>query len=392
MPMKYHLMAFLAVLFVLASCGRKDIAGDIAFLNIESAINSRQFCDIDPDTLFEVVGLTAIQTSDTAFVVGPSIFGYKDGVIYCSDRYEHIWAIRESDGAILAHHNKIGNGPGEYLSLGNAVLDSERDMILVSDIKKNKILAYTLDGKFLPGHSKDSLGGVAVLPDGNMAGITQLDFSPSSNIVSARDSWYDIYDKDWNMLREGSVMKNKKKSRMIPYCFPRTSPDGTCYFLPFRNDTLYRVTTDADVPVAVFHTGRYATSDESYANIPKNDSPSIFSIQNFVIGKYAFCSFRLSNGGDVYEQVWDLSTSELVSNRYSKDSRSFFDINVSGKPVQFDWWHTVNGEIFCLLGYSEAVRFFHDMKEDDNPVILHLRYTGPELQPSGNPDGPLSGE
>ena len=150
--------------------------------------------------------------------------------------------------------------------------------------------------------------------------------------------------------------------------------------------------TDADVPVAVFHTGRYATSDESYANIPKNDSPSIFSIQNFVIGKYAFCSFRLSNGGDVYEQVWDLSTSELVSNRYSKDSRSFFDINVSGKPVQFDWWHTVNGEIFCLLGYSEAVRFFPDMKEDDNPVILHLRYTGPELQPSGNPDGPLSGE
>lgn len=332
MPMKYHLMAFLAVLFVLASCGRKDIAGDIAFLDIESAINSRQFCDIDPDTLFEVVGLTAIQTSDTAFVVGPSIFGYKDGVIYCSDRYEHIWAIRESDGAILAHHNKIGNGPGEYLSLGNAVLDSERDMILVSDIKKNKILAYTIDGKFLPGHSKDSLGGVAVLPD------------------------------------------------------------GTCYFLPFRNDTLYRVTTDADVPVAVFHTGRYATSDESYANIPKNDSPSIFSIQNFVIGKYAFCSFRLSNGGDVYEQVWDLSTSELVSNRYSKDSRSFFDINVSGKPVQFDWWHTVNGEIFCLLGYSEAVRFFPDMKEDDNPVILHLRYTGPELQPSGNPDGPLSGE
>lgn len=146
------------------------------------------------------------------------------------------------------------------------------------------------------------------------------------------------------------------------------------------------------MPVAVFHTGRYATSDESYANIPKNDSPSIFSIQNFVIGKYAFCSFRLSNGGDVYEQVWDLSTSELVSNRYSKDSRSFFDINVSGKPVQFDWWHTVNGEIFCLLGYSEAVRFFPDMKEDDNPVILHLRYTGPELQPSGNPDGPLSGE
>lgn len=252
-----------------------------------------------------------MQTDSDNLLGYPYIFGYKNGILYLNGNNGSVWQVRESDGVVLSRFLKKGNGSGEFISVGNMSFDHFHDRILISDPIKNKILAYSADSKWFPEYSKDSLCGVSVLADGSIVGLEPVGARSLSNETGVTQACYDIYDSDWNMLRKGSVMANTKKTRIVPYVFPTYSTEGGCYYMPFRNDTLFRITHEADIPFIVFDKGRYAPADEWYENLSATGSPVITTMKAMAIGKYVFCEFFLAADRTKYRQIWRLSGPEL---------------------------------------------------------------------------------
>ena len=249
-------------------------------------------------------------------------------------------------------------------------------MILVSDVSMKRILAYTPEGKYLPEYSRDSLIGAAVLADGNILALNPVDPARLYAGTEQSGACYDIYDAEWNPIRRGTVMQNTKRSFMIGYPEPVMSLGGECYYSPYRSDTLYRVTADADIPALVFDKGRYAISDEAYMNpeMMVSGGPGISDVSTEIIGPYAFCDFYITLDGLYCSQVWDMRDGKLVYAASSGDSRPGFRLKSDGVGLSVSPSFVVDGEIFSILDYDDALRLVPDLDADANPVLLHLRY------------------
>lgn len=379
MKSQLFLSAVCALLLALSvSCGRRPGSGEGPLvLDIASAAGAGEVCKPVCGDMFEVVGWTTIGTEDSTLLAYPQIFGYKDGDIYLYDGMsETFFRVRERDGKILSRFCRKGRGPGEYVSLGTACLDGARDMILVSDVSMKRILAYTPEGKYLPEYSRDSLIGAAVLADGNILALNPVDPARLYAGTEQSGACYDIYDAEWNPIRRGTVMQNTKRSFMIGYPEPVMSLGGECYYSPYRSDTLYRVTADADIPALVFDKGRYAISDEAYMNpeMMVSGGPGISDVSTEIIGPYAFCDFYITLDGLYCSQVWDMRDGKLVYAASSGDSRPGFRLKSDGVGLSVSPSFVVDGEIFSILDYDDALRLVPDLDADANPVLLHLRY------------------
>lgn len=380
MKSQLFLSAVCALLLALSvSCGRRPGSGEGPLvLDIASAVGAGEVCESVCDDMFEVVGWTTISTADSTLLAYPQIFGYKDGEIYLYDGMsETFFRVCERDGKILSRFRRKGRGPGEYVSLGTACLDGARNIILVSDVGMNRILAYTPDGKYLPEYSRDSLVGVAVLGDGNILAMNPVDPGRLYAGTEQAGACYDIYDAEWNPIRRGMVMQNTKRSFIIGYPDPVMSLDGECYYSPYRSDTLYRVTVDADIPMLVFDKGRYTMSDEAYMNTETMVSTgpwiSDANMDTQIIGPYAFVSFYVTSG--LYcTQVWDMRDGKLVYAASSEDSMPGFRLKSGDVELSLSSFFVVDGEIFSILDYGDALRLVPDLDADTNPVLLHLRY------------------
>ena len=379
--MKRQLFSFccLCALLVLSvSCGRRSGSGEGPLvLDIASAVGAGEVCESVCSDMFEVAGWTTIGTEDSVLLAYPQIFGYKDGEIYLYDGMsETFFRVRERDGKILSRFCRKGRGPGDYVSLGTACLDGARDIILASDVSMNRILAYTPEGKYLPEYSRDSLIGAAVLADGNILALNPVDPGRLYAGTEQSGACYDIYDAEWNPIRRGTVMQNTKRSFMIGYPDPVISLDGECYYSPYRSDTLYRVTADADIPALVFDKGRYAISDEAYMNpeMMVSGGPGISDVSTEIIGPYAFCDFYITLDGLYCSQVWDMRDGKLVYAASSEDSRPGFRLKSDGVELSVSPSFVMDGEIFSILDYDNALRLVPDLDTDSNPVLMHLRY------------------
>ena len=380
MKSQLFLSAVCALLLALSvSCGRRPGSGEGPLvLDIASAAGAGEVCEPVCSDMFEVAGWTTIGTEDSVLLAYPQIFGYKDGEIYLYDGMsETFFRVRERDGKILSRFCRKGRGPGEYVSLGTACLDGARDMVLVSDVSMKRILAYTPEGRYLPEYSRDSLIGAAVLADGNILALNPVDPARLYAGTERPGACYDIYDAEWTLIRRGTVMQNTKRSFMIGYPDPVMSLDGECYYSPYRSDTLYRVTADADIPMLVFDKGRYTMSDEAYMNTETMVSTgpwiSDANMDTQIIGPYAFVSFYVTSG--LYcTQVWDMRDGKLVYAASSEDSRPGFRLKSDGVELSVSPSFVMDGEIFSILDYDDALRLVPDLDTDANPVLMHLRY------------------
>ena len=348
------------------SCGRKPADGGPVVFDVESAADAGKFSGIDTDRLFDVAGWTAIQTADSVVMGNIGIHGYDDGILYGADQYG-IWVIRESDGAVLRHIDKTGNGPGEYVSFAALSVDNSRDLLLVYDMFKSEVLAYSFDGTFRPEASKDSTGAIYPMGDGRLMatlpGFTDDEYC------------FRIYDTSWNLVRESTVRANRKESAYFSGTPPLFTGRGECIYRPFRNDTLYCVKRNEDVPSFVFDNGKYTAPDEFYTHSISGSADSyITGSSDRIIGDMIFHSFRLED--KAYHQIWDTGTGKLLYQEVSAPDNPSSGLPFTVRGAQICFWpaYVFGNDVFIVLGYRDALRLVPGLQEDDNPVVLHLRY------------------
>lgn len=370
--MKYILfMPLVATFAVLASCGRDTAPDGPVVFDVGSTVGMDPFSDIDFNRFFDVVGTVPVQTTDSTLVSYMNIVG-DTGEQIIMETGGKIMVINEHDGSVAAIVGRKGNGPGEYNILADAYYDSIDNLIYVYDVARKKMIPYGLSGKFFDSPSMDAGGMVRSLPDGSRF-VCVMGTRPSGYK-------YSIFDRDWNVTRQCDIHVDTAFAMMTFKDCPVISDRGECYLMPFRNDTLYHVTADADIPFAVFYKGNYRIPSDGYTYnaLKSNMETKIWDAGGSIcmISDYLFYCFSYS--GRQYAQVWDAGTGRLVfcDMVSAKDGTPGFTLNICGSDFKL-WPHFVSGDdVWCTLGYSDAVKLVPDLQEDDNPVLLHLCHSG----------------
>ena len=92
---------------------------------------------------------------DFMWPVGLAVDG--DGQVYCSDEYDNLVLIYDSDGQRVGQWGQAGSGEGQFLSPAGIQFDGDGNLVVV-DSRNDRVQKYTKDGKYLSGFGGSGSG------------------------------------------------------------------------------------------------------------------------------------------------------------------------------------------------------------------------------------------
>ena len=81
----------------------------------------------------------------------------EDGNAYCSDEYDNLIIIYDSDGQRLGQWGEAGSGEGQFLNPAGIQFDADGNLIVV-DSRNDRVQKYTRDGKYLSSFGESGSG------------------------------------------------------------------------------------------------------------------------------------------------------------------------------------------------------------------------------------------
>jgi hypothetical protein len=287
----------------------------------------------------------------------------------------HRCSVFNLNGEYLYDIGKHGQGPGEFVASPLALFFLD-DYMGIFDFIENKMLYYTIDGRFVydyflrPGVEsikrvgKDILAGSVPISSDNQD-IRMLFFDTKGNII--------------NSIRHKNFPKPGDDTPYGINVGSLFTYNNETYFKETYNDTVFRISKDLKLmPQYLITTGKYSV----------NYDERILNIEKYRKGKCPFVSFEnyryiLSRTGEqfIYYLI-DKKTDriEKVLLTYNEEMDELFDDDYKmmggGKlyePPRFERVPTC----FTVKGVSEDGKIIlsHEFPQnsDDNPVIVMVR-------------------
>ncbi len=362
--MKNFLLSAAASLCCCVSCTQP--VGESICTTIDLGASIGQTTDaIRLNDLFDITQVLPLETTDDFLLSSINLIGNPEKVLIFNES-DRLYYVDKATGKLLSKIDRKGNGPEEYTYIRIASADNDGNA-LVYDPDRKALLKYSPQGKLISSVKNDSIGSVSQLADGNYA----VSYGPLIKSCPG----IAIYDKDFNLLRQG-LTNDPLKSNFILMFNTMFENEGKCYFQdsPF-NDTLFCVTSEKDVPFLVLSSGDYKTPIDAYEtyDVYKRDRGS------YIMNKYGqFAGDRLfitfSYGEKKYHDVWDMKTSKLLyRSAIGKDG------GVAGIPMEIEgtevvvWPKLTYGDkVYVEVQAEEAQAFLPSVSETDNPILVEL--------------------
>ena len=129
---------------VIAGCGgNKQSTGDFITVDVTKSYPTKELILQD----FMDVEYIALETSDDFVCQGIVLAVGKEIIIVRNEIHDGDIFVFDRNGAGLRKFNRLGQGPGEYSSVNELILDEDNGEIFVTD-SRSRILVYDLYGKF----------------------------------------------------------------------------------------------------------------------------------------------------------------------------------------------------------------------------------------------------
>ena len=175
--------------------------------------------------------------------------------IYISDRFTKTIFIFDIKGKLITKIRSVGDGPGEYRSLPDFSLDSEKKELVIYDISHQKFLFYDLNGKYKREIRNGLFFDVFFPLDDGVWGLL------TSTITNGASNYYNIHIYNQN--------NNQILNRFLPFSYTAFSgimhtnnvsvtEEGVLFTYPF-SDTLYSVAKNGVTP-------KYFVSCDKFVN------------------------------------------------------------------------------------------------------------------------------
>jgi hypothetical protein len=357
---------FLFTLIFLTACSPEK-KSDCININLAESIkltnsNLKSLNDISSD--YHII---PVETSDSCLLSNINIKYVSDSDIWIKDNHV-IYRIDRKNGRILFKLDKKGQGPEEYLSISDFVIDYKTRTIFIYDIGKKKLITYNFDGKYLNSFENDFIGS--------------FDLTDEDCFLVSYNPYFDdpfhigIYDKSWNLLnrfipKTDAVNQNGNLHHFdVLYKF-----EGKHYFRKSFGDTIYQVDIQSINPYFIISKGNLKIPVRIATDISKKAERSqyIYGEFGYMISGYYFSSYFYQNKN--YQDVWNLETSSLIYRnlRQGPDSKNGIPFVIQGKTV-FVWPKFAGKKyLYCYAPADEMREIIPEMKEDDNPVILKIK-------------------
>lgn len=131
------------VIFLCFSCSHNESNNVVSFdmdIDISRIVN--------PKTIIDSIGIIRLETNEESLIGKINKIIVSNDVIYVFDSKRQAILFFDIDGKYLNQIHRVGKGPGEYIRIGDFCLNNERnEIILLTDGRK--LVFYSLDGGFL---------------------------------------------------------------------------------------------------------------------------------------------------------------------------------------------------------------------------------------------------
>lgn len=216
--------------------------------------------------------------------------------IYILDRFiaKKVF-IFNMDGELIRVIDSLGEGPEEYLELGNMAIDEGQKELLISDARSSKFLHYTLDGNF--SRITKSVPNVCYYPAGNDFLYTKLAYKQMKSLSGV--DYALLFSKDTTVLKVNFPYYPIQQGTPSGNPFYKNTL-GELLYLPDVCDTVYQILHDTSFRVKYVvnqekslwkKRNEYLSAQEQASLIINN---TYTSLGNIFIENEFFCYFSIN--------------------------------------------------------------------------------------------------
>ncbi len=228
--MKINIFLILLLSVMIISCNTRnnqhinELKIDRDIINIPENIFD---AEIDLDELINEIDFIPLETTDECLIGHIDKILSIPGYYFIQDRINKTLFKFSQDGKFITKIGSLGQGPKEYLSVWDIILDKKNKFINVLDLEGYKIIKYTYDGDFI---GKTNLK----LP------CLQFEYKDNFIVAAGKNYGENAFDLIISDLKQKTIEKafpvnpSNKSTFTSPYPLRKFSND-IYYSKPFSN-------------------------------------------------------------------------------------------------------------------------------------------------------------
>lgn len=367
---RYYIVVFTLIIFFI-SCDNKKEVNHLS-IDLSYKIGDDKGITHSLNEIVSEYQISPLQTTDSTLITDISDIQIKlvtENDVWLSNNFV-IYRFDKKTGKCLSRiSRKSGQGPQEYSTISDFVVDSIEKNVLVYDGNRNRIIKYDFNSVFKEAIPNDFIGSFDIMNDS----IFVVSYSPLSN----HNYHVGLYNEQWNLICNlipkdaGSLIEN---SRL--FHFDRLIRLGENYgiVIPF-NDTIYSINDEKAEPFFIVSKGNLKIPEQIASDISKKKERAeyIFGEYGFFVSPYYFSYYTYQN--KIFNDIWDTNKSSLlyrnIKNNIDEEDGLLFTIR--DKEIYLIPKFVSNEYLCCVAQPTEMMDIIPSLREDDNPVLLFLK-------------------
>lgn len=313
------IIIFLCVNFTLSTC-------DISSEKDKYAVPISDYIDLVEDTsLFVDANAFVLECNDNAMIASIDHVIEHDSLFYIFDKKRNQILFYNLNGKFINSIRAIGNGPGEYNMLMDIAIDRDAKQLLLLDYSY-KILYYDLNGRYIKTEQLNNEISCHSL-------VVDKEFIYLLNPVYYNDKLSDytitVIDKN-NPQKTYHILKPLEET--VPYCYPRgrTLNNGkNIMFVRLFDDNIYSLKGDECVPRILIDWGKFKLPDNIKGDL---------------------------NCSDLLSYCWENKYVCMISNIIESNNSILFSTNLPG--------------IFTLDSEADTIKYYRKVMNTDYNIIM----------------------
>ncbi|MEX2568776.1 MAG: 6-bladed beta-propeller [Cyclobacteriaceae bacterium] len=310
---------------------------------------------------------------DTGNLVGKILnFKATKNYLFVVDQQQKLFVFKKNGDLFSFIHNK-GEGPSEYISIEDFIVDSNEKHVVILDPRGGKLLKYDIFGNFIDRYSIGYTHAthISKLMNGNYAIFQSARFSNENHNIFLLDQNFQKVDSIVEPI--GTFIKN------LPYLFDTHwyDYDNNACYKEFLVDTVFRVNeNNRSEPHLLFNLGKKRMPNEYYTetNYYRQHAHKYYQIGNISESKnYVFISVTYNNKSKYF--LFDKEKSQLEDLGLNALPIHTFNLDIEFWPAyvyEETLYQIIDPtELYQKLKSSpKAYKLKQILELNDNPVFL----------------------